>query len=162
MTDVRGSRQTERASLISVLLTAVAITVNHVFTLGIGALLLGAVLLVLPAALWTWFRRTGRRTALASYLLMNAWIVLGFGLFKGLWDIALPVFMGTLMSSISTTYPRPVFGPLWFEISGIVMFIGSVFVLYYAAAMMSSIAGTISGWLPAEPSVSRPFSSRSP
>jgi ABC-type branched-subunit amino acid transport system substrate-binding protein len=137
MTDV-GSRRPERASLISVLLTVLAITVNHVFTLGIGALLLGAVLLAFPAALWTWFGRTGRLTALVGYLLMNAWIALGFGLFKGLWDIALPVFMGTLLSSMSTTYPRPVFGPFWFEISGIVMFIGSVFVLYYGAEMMSS------------------------
>jgi ABC-type branched-subunit amino acid transport system substrate-binding protein len=138
MRNVGGSQRPERASLISVVLTALAITVNHMFTLGIGALLLGAVLLGLSTALWASFRRTGGRTALVGYLLTNVWIVVGFGVFKGLWDIALPVFAGTLLSSMSTAYPQPVFGPFWFEISGIVMFIGSVFVLYYSAQMIPS------------------------
>jgi ABC-type branched-subunit amino acid transport system substrate-binding protein len=42
-----------------------------------------------------------------------------------------PVFVGTLLSSISTAYPKPVFGPFWFEISGILMFLGSLFALFY-------------------------------
>jgi ABC-type branched-subunit amino acid transport system substrate-binding protein len=129
-------QQYGRASLISVMLTAVAITVNHVYTLGPSALVLGAMLLIVPAALLFWSRRKGSKTALAGYLLMNAWIVVGFGMMKGLWDITLPVFAGTLLVSVSTAYPRPVFGPFAFEISGILMFLGSLFVLFYGIRLV--------------------------
>jgi ABC-type branched-subunit amino acid transport system substrate-binding protein len=131
-----GIEQSGRASLISVILTAIAISANHIYTLGAGALVLGTLLLVVPAGLFTWHRRTGSRSALAGYLLMNAWIVVGFGAIKGLWGITLPIFAGTFLSSVSSAYAKPVFGPFWFEISGVVMFIGAVFVPYYAAEMM--------------------------
>jgi ABC-type branched-subunit amino acid transport system substrate-binding protein len=123
-------------SVIAVALTTVAITFNHVFTLGGVAFLLGATLLVLPPALWIWFRRTGNRWALAAYGVMNAWIVVGFGVIKGLWDITLPIFAGTFLSSVSTAYPKPVFGAFGFEISGVAMFLGSLFVLYYGLQLI--------------------------
>src|SRR5437667_2472873 len=119
-----GVRQLSRASIISVMLTAIAISVNHVYTLGAGTLLLGATLLVLPAVLFTWFKKTGSTPAFIGYLLMNAWMVLGFGL-KGLWTNALPVFVGTSLASVSTAYPRPAIGAFGFEMSGLVMFLGS-------------------------------------
>ena len=136
MANVIDTRRADHGSLISVLLTAVTITVNHLFTLGAGALLLGAVLLLLPSALWLSFTRTGNQAFRAGYLLMSAWIVVGFGLFKGFREIVLPVFAGTFLSSVSPAYPRPVFGPFWFEMSGIIMFIGSLFVLYYGLQMI--------------------------
>jgi ABC-type branched-subunit amino acid transport system substrate-binding protein len=137
MTHVVGIQRPGRASLVSVLLTAPAVTVNHFFTLGTGALALGTVLVLLPSGLWLAAARTGRGMARAGYLLVNAWIVVGFGLFKGLWGTVLPVFVGTWLSWISTAYPRPVFGPFWFEMSGIVMFIGSLFTVFYAVQMLS-------------------------
>jgi hypothetical protein len=136
MANVVGTQQSGRASLIAVLLAAAAITINHLFTLGSGALFLGAVLLLLPSVLWLSFRRTGKKAFRAGYLFVSAWIVVGFGLFKGFWDIVLPVYAGTLLSSLSPAYPPPVFGPFWFEMSGIVMFIGSIFVLYYGVEMI--------------------------
>lgn len=123
-------------SLASVMLTAVAITINHTYTLGSGALWLGAVLVLVPAGLLTWFRRTGSRSALIGYLLMNLWIVAGFGLVKGLWRTTLKVFVGTLLASTSTAFPRPAIGPFGFEMSGIVTFLGSLFVLYYAFKLL--------------------------
>jgi ABC-type branched-subunit amino acid transport system substrate-binding protein len=133
-----ATRRAERASLISVLLTGVAITVNHLFTLGAGALLLGAVLMLVTSGLWFSLERTRRRAFRAGYLLMSAWIFVGFGVFKGFHDIALPIFAGTLLSSLSPSYARPVFGLFWFEMSGLVMFIGSLFVLYYGVQMISA------------------------
>ena len=125
-------------SVVAVALTAVAITFNHVFTLGSGAFVLGAALLAVPPTLWIWFRRTGNRWALAAYGAMLAWIVVGFGVIKGLWDITLPIFVGTLLSSVSTAYPKPVFGAFGFEISGVAMFIGSLFVFYYGLQLIRS------------------------
>jgi branched-chain amino acid transport system substrate-binding protein len=68
---------------------------------------------------------------------MNAWIVIGFGLLKGLWGSALPVLAGTFLSSVSSAYPKPTFGAFAFEMSGIVMFIGGAFVFYYATRVLS-------------------------
>jgi len=76
--------------------------------------------------------------ALAGYLLMNLWIVVGFGLIKGLWKSSLPVFLGTLLASLSTSFPRPTLGPVLFELSGILTFIGSLFVLYYAYKLLQA------------------------
>jgi ABC-type branched-subunit amino acid transport system substrate-binding protein len=127
-----------RRSLISVMLTAVMITANHVYSLGPRAFALGAVLLVGPAALLWWFRHTKSPVAFVGYLLMNLWIVGGFGLMKGLWGITLPLYLGTGLASLSTAYPNPTLGPYGFEASGILMFIGSLFVAYYAYRLVEA------------------------
>src|SRR5437867_3077074 len=117
-----------RRSLLSVIVTAVLITVTHLYPLGTRAFALGAVLLVVPTSLLWWFRNTRSRLAFAGYLLMNLWIVVGFGLLEGLWSITLPLYVGTLLASLSTAFPRPTLGTYGFEASGILMFIGSLFV----------------------------------
>jgi ABC-type branched-subunit amino acid transport system substrate-binding protein len=129
-------------SLGSVMLTAVATTVNHWYTLGAGAFVLGAVLLAVPAALWWGFRRTQSRIALLGYVLMNAWIVVGFGLMKGFWEGVLPLFIGTPLAAHSTIFPKPTFGTAAFELSGLLMFIGSLFVLNYGYRFMQTTHGS--------------------
>src|SRR5207247_6574701 len=94
-----------RLSLLSVALTAVIITFNHVYVLGSEAFGLGAVLIVVPAAFLWWFRNTRSPFAFIGYVLMNLWIVLGFGFMRGFWGIALPLFAGTFLASLSTAFP---------------------------------------------------------
>ena len=53
-------------------------------------------------------------------MLMNLWMVTGFGLMKGLWDTTLRVFLGTLLASVSTSFPKPAIGAFGLEISVIV------------------------------------------
>jgi hypothetical protein len=125
--DTNDVRRVNRASLISVMLTAIVITVNHFYTLGPGALVLGAALAVVPAALFVRYEKTGSMPALIGYLLFNGWMVIGFGM-KGLWTAVLPVFAGTVLSSVSAAFPKPVIGAYGFEMSGIGMFLGSLFV----------------------------------
>ena len=127
---------TSRLSLISVVLTTLCITGNHLFTIGAGAYALGATLLVLSVASMGWLNATRSRVALAGYLLVSLWIVAGFGLIKGLWDITLPLFLGTLLASLSSSFPKPQLGPYAFEASGILMFVGSLFVLRYGLALL--------------------------
>ena len=55
-------RHYARLSLISVMVTAIAITVNHLYSLGASAFVLGAALLVIPAALLDRFTSTGSRS----------------------------------------------------------------------------------------------------
>jgi ABC-type branched-subunit amino acid transport system substrate-binding protein len=122
-----------RRSLTSVLLTALTVTLNHTYTLGPPAFALGAVLLLLPTALLWWFRTTASRVAFAGYLLVSLWIVVGFGLINGLWGVALPLFLGSLLASLSASYPKPTIGAFGFEASGLLSFVGSLGVLYFAA-----------------------------
>src|SRR3954451_23263904 len=114
------------ASLASVALTAAAITVNHLFALGPKALILGLALVAVPAALLLWFRNTKSPVAFAGYLLMNLWIVAGFGLYRGLWNGALTLYMGTFPCSVSTSFSKSVVGRPLFEVSGVAMFIGAL------------------------------------
>src|SRR5947208_14972066 len=123
-------------SLLTVLVTAVLITVNHLYPLGTRALALGAVLVVVPTALLWWFRTTRSRVAFAGYLLMNLWIVVGFGFVKGLWTSTLPVLLGSLLASVSTSFPRPTLAPVPLEHSGILTFIGSLVGLYYGCSLV--------------------------
>src|SRR6266566_9078330 len=139
-----------RRSLLSVTVTAVLITVNHLYPLGPKALGLGAVLVVVPTALLWWFRTTRSRVPFAGYLLMSLWIVVGFGLIKGLWKSTLPVFVGTLLTSVSTSFPRPTLGPVPFELSGILTFIGSLFVLYYGYRLLCANRDAAAGPAPEE------------
>ena len=127
-----------RRSLSSVALTAVFITINHLYSLGPTALILGAVLLLLPTAFLLWFRNTKSEIAFAGYLLMNLWIVAGFGLAKGFWGDLLRLFAGTGLAALSTSFPKPVVGSYGFEASGLLMFIGSLFVAYTAYALIQT------------------------
>ena len=128
--------RTARASLLSVVATALMITLNHVYSIGPRAFALGAVLVIVPTALLLWYRATKSRVAFAGYLLMNLWIVVGFGFLKGLWGTTLPLFLGAGLSARSTSYAPPSVGSLPFELGGVLTFVGSVFVLYYGVQLI--------------------------
>src|SRR5262249_10162616 len=84
-----------RHSMVSVALATIFITVNHLFSIGPGAYVLGAAIAVTAGLFLWWLRRTNSTAAFAGYLLVNLWIIVGFGLIKGLWGITLPLFAGT-------------------------------------------------------------------
>src|SRR5213075_704818 len=125
-----------RASLLSVVATALMITLNHVYSIGPKAFALGAVLVMVPTALLLWYRATKSSVAFGGYLLMSLWIVVGFGLLKGLWGTTLPLFLGAGLSALSTSYAPPSVGSLPFELGGVLTFVGSLFVLYYGAQLI--------------------------
>ena len=137
-----GLHRAARRSLLSIGVTAALITINHLAVLGPTAFGLGAVLIVAPTLLLWWFTRTRSNVAFGGYLVMNLWVVIGFGLLKGLWKSTLPVFVGTLLSALSTAYPRPTLAPVWVEISGVAMFIGSAFVAAFAYQLVRTRWGT--------------------
>src|SRR5437867_2761565 len=101
-----------RRSLLSIGVTAALITINHLYALGPKAFGLGAVLIVAPSLLLWWFMPTISYATFGSYLLINLLLVIGFVLIKGLWKSTLPVFLGTLLSALSTSYPRPTLAPV--------------------------------------------------
>jgi len=145
MATSNGTRESARLSLLSVVLTAVVITVNHWYVLGPGALALGATLATIPTALLLWYLKSRSKAALGGYLLVTLWIVVGFGLMKGLWKSGLRLFLGTFLASVSTSFPKPVIGSVAFEMSGLLTFIGGVFVAYYAYKFLRSIYAPTGG-----------------
>jgi ABC-type branched-subunit amino acid transport system substrate-binding protein len=128
-----------RLSLASSLLTVIPIMVNHLYVFGFRAFVLGGVLVGALVALLLWFRNTRSRMALFGYVLVNLWIIIGFGLIKGLWGTMFRLFLGTLLASVSTSFPKPTIGSFGFEISGVLMFIGSLFVLYYGYTLILAL-----------------------
>jgi ABC-type branched-subunit amino acid transport system substrate-binding protein len=138
-------------SLLSVVLTAIVITINHWYRLGPLALVLGAVLLVVPAGFWWWFRRRHSRVALGAYLAMNVWIVVGFGLFQGFWKTVLPLAGGA-----------SILGPIGMEISGVLTMVGGLVVAYTASRWVAETRVREGSRLD-RPSVQRhaPFAARS-
>ena len=145
MSSTREVHRAARRSLLSVVLTAAAITVNHLYTLGPGAFVLGAALVGISSALLFWYRSTRNSVALGGYLLMILWIVVGFGMYKGLWRGTLPLFLGTALSSLSTSFPPPTLGAYGFEASGILMFVGGLFVAFYGFEFVRVVLGERSG-----------------
>jgi len=117
-----------RRSLASLVVAAVAITINHLYSLGPAALGLGAVLVLAPTTALLWFRRKRSTVALTLYAAIVLWVVLGFGVYKGLWLGTLRLFLGTMLASLSTSFAKPVIGSYVFEASGILMFVSAVFV----------------------------------
>ena len=136
MPDNESLHRAARRSLVSVLVTTAFITVNHLYPLGAKALVLGGVLAGAATAFLWWFRTTRRSMPFTGYLLVNLWIVVGFGVLKGFWADTLPVFLGSLLATVSTQFARPTLAPVWVELTGIAMFIGSLFVLVNAVALV--------------------------
>ena len=88
-----------------------------------------------------WFRKTRSRIAFAGYVALSLWIALGFGLMKGLWKTTLRLFLGSYLASVSTEFPKPVLGTPAFELSGVLMFIGGLFVLYFGYRLATLVYG---------------------
>ena len=115
-----------RASLASVVAAAALITINHLPVLGWRAPALGVGLLGAATGFLLRYRARRRWPALAGYLLVNLWIVFGFGLYKGLWKGALRLYLGTLLAWLSPSFPKPVVSGYLVETSAVAMFIASL------------------------------------
>lgn len=139
MNDSTQLRARERRSLGSVALTSAFIAVNHLYILGPRALLLGGFIVGASTLLLLLSRRRARNISFAGYLLMNLWVVVGFGLYKGLWKGVLRLFLGSWLASLSSSYPKPFVGTFIYEASGILMFVGSLFVAYYAVPLVRAV-----------------------
>src|SRR5437762_9583488 len=61
---------------------------------------------------------------------------------KGFWEGVLRLFLGTSLAAYSTAYPKPTIGTAGFELSGLLTFIGSVFVLYYTYKLLRTMYGS--------------------
>jgi len=138
-----------RSSLISLTLTAIITTLHHAYGLGTYMLTPGAVIILLPSLLMLWYKRAGNKVALWAYGLLNAFVILGLGFGDGFlnhtvlfsktlaYNILLPLHGGdpkTVEKVFSLLPPAPV--DIFLESTGVLMFIVSLFALYFAYKFM--------------------------
>ena len=128
-----------RLSLASIIITAVFITIHHLYKLGPPALILGSVIVASGVMLLRWFRSTKGIIPLILYVLLNVWLIVGFGLMDGFWDSTIKVFFANFLFPGSRLFIRLPLGPYLFELSGVLTFLGSMYILYYGYKFFSAV-----------------------
>jgi branched-chain amino acid transport system substrate-binding protein len=114
--------------------------------LGLVALVLGLFLAASAVMLLRWFRNTKSRAALVIYTLLNAWIIFGFGLSDGFWDSTIKVFFSNFLFQNSRLFIRSPLGTYLFEVSGVLTFLGSMYVLYYGYKFLRAVCSFKPEW----------------
>jgi len=116
-------------------------TIHHIYELGFGMLIPGLILIVLPYTLSLWFKRTGNKLSLWLYGLLNAFVIVGFGLADGLLNHTLKTFGYNVLLSMHGgdvqlvkrifSLSPPIVGDFFLESTGILTFIASLFAAYF-------------------------------
>ena len=128
-------------SLISITLTSMITAVHHVYRLGLDLLIPAAIIVLLPYVLMRWFKHTGNRVALWAYGLLTSMIVIWFGVIDGFLDHVmkalgfqnttfLPGGEAEVVKTVLSLW-SPEAGYVFYEGTGILTFIASVFAVYY-------------------------------
>ena len=139
-------------SLVSITLTGVIATIHHVYKLGFSLLIPGAVIILLPYLLMLWFKRSGNKAALWAYGLLNAFVIVGLGFVDGFLDhtvlfsktlaynILLPLHGGDpkAVERVFSLLP-PASMDVFYESTGILTFIVSLFAAYYGYKFVQGI-----------------------
>ena len=128
-------------SLISIMLTAIISASHHVFRDGLGQIVLFLIIILLPYVLIRWFTHTGTKWAVAIYGLYNILIIAGLGVVDGFLDHTLKalgfqhttILPGGEAEVVKTVFSlwSPEAGNSFYEGTGILTFIGSVFATVY-------------------------------
>jgi hypothetical protein len=129
-------------SLVSITLTSIITDIHHIYRLGFAVLLPAALIVVLPYVLMRWYKHTGKKAALWAYGSLASVIVVWFGVIDGFLDHVLKALglqnttflPGGDAEVVKTVFSlwSPEAGNIFYEGSGILTFIASVFAVYYA------------------------------
>lgn len=118
-------------SLAGVSATVILASITHFYEFGHRVLVAGGILIALLCALNILYRRTRNKVFLVLYGLLNAWVIIGFGLFNGLWNHAVKLFLvflhnGYMPPFLAKLFLTPQTGSLVFEGVGILTFVMSI------------------------------------
>ena len=128
-------------SLASITLTAAITSIHHIYRLGLGLLIPAIIIVLLPPILMRWFTHTGNKGVLWAYGLLNMLIFVWFGVIDGLLDHVvkalgfqnmtfLPGGDAEVVKTVFSLW-SPEAGNFFYEWTGILTFIASVFAVYY-------------------------------
>ena len=124
------------ASLAASSATIVLASVTHAYEFGYRAFAAGFAIIVLLYGISKLYQRTGHKVLLVFYGLLNAWVVIGFGLVNGFWNHAFKVFLhylhnGSLPPFLAKLFMTPQIGSFVYEGTGVLTFAMSVAASYY-------------------------------
>ncbi len=135
-------------SLLSIIATAILTTIHHYYKLGNSAFILGIVIIGLPVVFLNWFRKTKTATPFILYALVNAWIIIGFGIVDGFWDSTIKVYFSNFLFHNSRLFIRSPLGSFPFEVTGVFAFALSMFASYYGFKFLKAVIANKLSWNP--------------
>jgi hypothetical protein len=149
-----GGNTYARLSLISITLTAIITATHHVFRDGLGLLVPWGIIILLPYVLMRWFTQTGNKWPVWIYGLSNVLIIVPLGVVDGLLDhvlkalgfLHLTFLPGGDAEVVQTVFSlwSPQAGNIFYEGTGILTFIGSVFATVYLYRFIRTLShGTV-------------------
>ena len=135
--NLRTNNHAARWSVLSIMLTATASAVHHVYRDGLGQLVLWVLIVVLPYTLMRWFTHSGKQWLVWAYVLYNVVVITQFGVVDGFLDHTFKAFglphltllPGGEAEVVKTVFSlwSPQAGNIFYEGTGVLTFIGSVF-----------------------------------
>jgi hypothetical protein len=133
--------QTAALSLATISATVVLVSITHAYEFGHRAYIVGLTVISLLCGMNILYLRTRNKVFLIFYGLINAWIVIGFGLVNGFWNHAFKVFLyylhnGSMPPFLAKLFMTPQIGNPFFEGAGIVTFVMSLCAAYYGYAFI--------------------------
>ena len=134
--NLRTNNHAATWSVLSIMLTATASAVHHVYRDGLGQLVLWVLIIVLPYTLMRWFTRSGKQWLVWTYVLYNVVVITQFGIVDGFLDHTLKALgfphltflPGGEAEVVKTVFSlwSPQAGNMFYEGTGVLTFIGSV------------------------------------
>ncbi len=133
--------KTAALSLAAVSATVVLASITHAYEFGHRAFIAGLIVIALLCVMNILYLRTGTKVFLVLYGLINAWVIIGFGLVGGFWNHAFKVFLtylhnGSLPPLLAKLFTAPRVGSPLFEGAGILTFALSLCAAYFGYKFM--------------------------
>lgn len=123
-------------SLAGISATVILTSITHAYGFGYRAFVAGFIVIAFLCAFNILYRRTGNKVFLVFYGFLNAWVIIGFGLFDGFWNHAIKVFLqylhnGYLPPFLAKLFLTPQIRSSFFEGVGVLTFVMSMFAAYH-------------------------------
>ena len=135
--NLRTNNHAATWSVLSIMLTATASAVHHVYRDGLGQVPLWLLIIFLPYILIRGFTRSGKQWVFWTYVLYNVVVITQFGVVDGFLDHTLKALgfphltflPGGEAEVVKTVFSlwSPQAGNMFYEGTGVLTFIGSVF-----------------------------------
>lgn len=131
-----------KLSLLSIILTVIFASITHFYEFGYRAFIVGLVFMFILYVLNTQYQRAKNNVLLVAYLLINVFLIIGFGLVNGFWNHTFKVFIsflhgGELPPFLAQLFLSPQTGSAFYESVGALTFFASMFAAYYGYKLIS-------------------------
>lgn len=140
MQDLKQIKHVATLSLYSIALTVALASITHSFQFGFRAFVAGGIIATILIILNRLYQRNKNTMLFIFYALLNAWVIIGFGIINGFWNHTFKVFLnylhnGYLPPFLAGLFSDPKVGSFLLESTGIATFVTSMVAAYYIFQM---------------------------